>query len=88
MITKENYLAKINRERDRVTENVLDAIRTHIETCADGMPIVEEYTLTDYQAKYFDSKALEELEKEYPFLKFEIIHNSLTCEVTIKWGLK
>ena len=81
MITKENYLMKINRERDRVTENVLDAIRTHIETCADGVPIVEEYTLTYYQAKYFNEEALEELEKEYPFLKFE-------TGFTIKWSLK
>jgi hypothetical protein len=82
MITKENYLAKINRERKRVTENVIDAIKTHIETCADGMPIVEEYTLTDYQAKYFDEKSLYELENEYPFLTFE------TSFTTIKWGLK
>ena len=82
MITKENYLAKIDRERDRVTENVIKAIKTHIETCADGMPIVEEYTLTDYQAKYFREESLIELEMEYPFLKFE------TSFTTIKWGLK
>ena len=82
MITKENYLAKINHERDRVTENVIKAIRTHIETCADGMPIVEEYVLTEYQAKYFNEDALEELLKDYPFLKFE------TGFTTIKWGLK
>ena len=82
MITKENYLAKIDRERDRVTENVIKAIRTHIETCADGMPIVEEFHMTDYQAKYFDSKALEELLKDYPFLTFFTYFN------TIKWRLK
>ena len=82
MITKENYLAKINRERDRVTENVIKAIKTHIETCADGMPIVEEYTLTDYQAKYFDEDSLDKLREEYPFLKFE------AGFITIKWGLK
>ena len=82
MITKKEYLAKIDREKKRVTENVIDAIKTHIETCADGMPIVEEYTLTDYQAKYFNEDALEELLKDYPFLKFE------TGFTTIKWGLK
>ena len=82
MITKENYLKKIDRERDRVTENVIKAIRTHIETCADGMPIVEAYTLTDYQAKYFKEESLSELEKEYPFLSFE------TSFTTIKWSLK
>ena len=82
MITKENYLAKINRERDRVTENVINAIKTLIETCADGMPIVEEYTLTDYQAKYFDEDSLDKLREEYPFLKFE------AGFITIKWGLK
>ena len=82
MITKENYLAKINREYKRVTKNVIDAIKTHIETCADCMPIVEEYTLTDYQAKYFDEDSLDKLREEYPFLKFE------TSFTTIKWGLK
>lgn len=82
MITKENYLAKIDRERDRVTENVINAIRNHIETCAEGKPIVEEYTLDEYEAKYFKEESLSELEKEYPFLKFE------TGFTTIKWGLK
>lgn len=82
MITRENYLAKIDREKKRVTENVLKAIKTHIETCADGMPIVEEYVLTDYQAKYFKEEFLNELEMEYPFLEFE------TSFTTIKWGLK
>jgi hypothetical protein len=82
MITKENYLAKIDRERNRVTENVINAIRTLIETCADGMPIVEKYTFTEYEAKYFNEDALEELLKDYPFLKFE------TGFTTIKWGLK
>ena len=81
-MTRENYLAKINHERDRVTENVIDAIRTHIETCADGMPIVEEYYMTEYQEKYFKEESLIELEKEYPFLKFEISFN------TIEWRLK
>ena len=81
-MTKEDYIKKINREKKRVTENVINAIKTHIETCADGMPIVEEYTLTDYQAKYFKEYLLIELEKEYPFLKFEISFN------TIEWGLK
>lgn len=82
MITKKEYLAKIDREKKRVTENVIDAIRTLIETCADGMPIVEEYTLTDYQAKYFDEDSLDKLREEYPFLKFE------ASFITIKWGLK
>ena len=82
MITKKEYLAKIDREKKRVTENVIDAIRTHIETCADGMPIVEEYTLTEYQTKYFDEDSLDKLEKEYPFLTFEISF------ATIEWGLK
>ena len=82
MITKENYLAKIDRERDRVTENVIKAIKTHIETCADGMPIVEKYTLTDYQAKYFEEDSLDKLKMEYPFLNFK------TSFTTIEWGLK
>lgn len=82
MITKKEYLAKIDREKKRVTENVINAIKTLIETCADGMPIVEEYTLTDYQAKYFKEYLLTELEMEYPFLKFE------AGFITIKWGLK
>lgn len=82
MITKKEYLAKIDREKKRVTENVINAIRTLIETCADGMPIVEEYTFTEYEEKYFNEESLSELEKEYPFLTFEI---SFT---TIEWGLK
>ena len=82
MITKKNYLAKIDREKKRVTENVINAIRTLIETCADGMPIVEEYDLNGYEEKYFDEVWLAELEKEYPFLKFEISFN------TIEWRLK
>lgn len=82
MITKKNYLAKIDREKKRVTENVINAIRTLIETCSDGMPIVEEYILDEYEAKYFKEESLIELEMEYPFLKFEI---SFTV---IEWGLK
>lgn len=82
MITKKEYLAKIDREKKRVTENVINAIKTHIETCADGMPIVEEYDLNGYEEKYFDEVWLIELEKEYPFLKFEISF------ATIEWRLK
>ena len=82
MITKEDYMKQINREKKRVTENVIKAIKTHIETCADGMPIVEKYTFTEYEAKYFKEVWLSELAKEYPFLKFEISFN------TIEWRLK
>lgn len=82
MITKEDYIKKINREKKRVTENVINAIKTHIETCADGMPIVEKYTFTEYEAKYFNEYSLDKLREEYPFLKFE------TDFITIKWRLK
>ena len=82
MITKEGYIKKIEYEKERVTKFVIDSIRTHIETCAQGKPIVEEYEMTAYQSKYFDRKALTEFSKEYPFLVFD------TFENLILWGLR
>lgn len=75
MFTKEQYIAKIDREKERVTKSVIDAVRTLIETCAEGKPIVEEYEMTPYQAKYFNEKEFVEFSKEYPFLVFDAFEN-------------
>lgn len=75
MITKEGYIKKIECEKESVTKSVIDSIRTHIETCAEGKPIVEEYEMTSYEAKYFNKKALVEFSKEYPFLVFDTFEN-------------
>ena len=83
-MTRQDYINKIDREKKRVTENVIKAIKTYIEICADGMPIVEEYHMTEYQAKYFKEELLSELEMEYPFLSFTFSNLSNT----IFWGLK
>jgi hypothetical protein len=83
-MTRQDYINKIDREKKRVEENVIKAIKTYIETCANGMPIVEEYVLTDYQAKYFKEYSLTELEMEYPFLSFTFSNLSNT----IFWSLK
>ena len=75
MITKEDYINKINREKESITKFVVDSIRTYIESYAKGKPIVEEYEMTAYEAKYFNREALVELSREYPFLVFEILDN-------------
>ena len=77
MITKEGYIKKIECEKERVTKSVIDSIRTHIETCAEGKPIVEEYEMTAYESKYFNIKALTEFSKEYPFLVFDTLENRI-----------
>ncbi len=77
MITEEKYVDKIRREKERITKSVIDSIRKLIETCAEGEPIIEDYQLTAYQARYFDNKALDKLSKEYPFLNFYTWNNEI-----------
>ena len=77
MITKEDYIKKIECEKENVTKSIIDFIRTHIETCAQGKSIVEEYVMTAHQAKYFNRKALTEFSKEYPFLVFDTFENRI-----------
>jgi hypothetical protein len=72
MITKEEYVKKIEYEKDRVTKSIIDSVRKSIDTCAQGMPIVKDYSMSEYELEYFDKKKFEEFEKEYPFLLFVV----------------
>ncbi len=87
-MTKEDYIKKMNCEKERITKYVIANIKRLIEKYDDNLPIVEEYVLDEYEKKYFDKKALDELEKEYPFLEFAFSSDLISMITKIKWGLK
>jgi hypothetical protein len=87
-MTKEDYIKKMNCEKERVTRLVISNIKRLIEMRNDVVPIVEEYVLNKHEKKYFYKKALDELEKEYPFLEFTYSSDLISMITKIEWGLK
>lgn len=87
-MTKEDYIKKMNCEKERITKYVISYIERLIEKYDDNLPIVEEYVLDEYEKKYFDKKGLDELQKEYPFLEFTYSSDLISMITKIEWGLK
>lgn len=81
-MTKEEYIDKINRRKKEITDSIIANIKRLIEMRDENDRIVESCRMSAYEGDYFNKEALDELEKEYPFLKFRKYNN------IISWRLK